>query len=266
LQGHPAGLRLGTFPLRLLEFGQNRAPLLLKKGQLVLLSLLAGQRHNNQFTQFGKRLLPVGKFGKIGSHQHRTLGGETFAASDDALQRTLRVPTIRLFDVQALFGQGHLGTLAVDRRQRRNMSFLGQRQAFLACFEAQPALLDTFVGKCQQILPTFKVIRQIAGLRLPMRSCFGQLRQPHLILAPRLLAVTDLGFQACDFSIGGIKAALCRMHAIAGGKMGFPGLLDTHFEVTQSSVPSFEIDARQVDLARQSFALELCFIAPQKPK
>ena len=99
-------MRLGTFPLRLLEFGQNRAPLLLKKGQLVLLSLLACQRHNNQFTQFGKRLLPVGKFGKIGSHQHRTLGSETFAASDDALQRTLRVPTIRLFDVQALFGQG----------------------------------------------------------------------------------------------------------------------------------------------------------------
>jgi hypothetical protein len=94
------------------------------------------------------------------------------------------VPTIRLFDVQALFGLGHLGTLAIDRRQRSGVPFLGQRQALLARIQAQLAVLDTFVGKRQQILPAFLFVRQLAGLCLPMRPVFGQLRQPCFILAP----------------------------------------------------------------------------------
>ncbi|KFB71460.1 MAG: hypothetical protein AW09_003404 [Candidatus Accumulibacter phosphatis] len=78
--------------------------------------------------------------------------------------------------------------------------------------------------------------------------------------------MTDLGFETCDFRIGGKKFTLRRMHAVAGSKMGFPRLLETRFQITQGSVSGFEIDTRQIDFTRQSLALELRFIASQQPQ
>ncbi|KFB71461.1 MAG: hypothetical protein AW09_003405 [Candidatus Accumulibacter phosphatis] len=184
LQCHPAGLRLGTFPLRVLHLSQNRTPLLLETRQFILLSLLNLQCLGNTLAQVGKLLLLGGKIDSLGNQQRRAFDCQTFAAAGDPLQRTQRMPTIRLFDVQALFGLGHLGTLAIDRRQRSSVPFLGQRQALLARIQAKLAVFDTFVGKRQQILPAFLFVRQLAGLCLPMRPVFGQLRQPCFILAP----------------------------------------------------------------------------------
>jgi hypothetical protein len=59
-------LRLGTFLLRVLDFGQHRAPLLFEKRQRLLLVLLAFQQLADPLAQFGELLLLVGKLVAIG--------------------------------------------------------------------------------------------------------------------------------------------------------------------------------------------------------
>jgi hypothetical protein len=234
--------------------------------QLELLALLTLQGRTDPFTQLGKLLLLVGKCSVIGDRHRLAIERQALTTAGDNLQRALRVPAIRLLDVQPLFGLGNFRALATDRLQSRGVLLLGERQAFLPRFEAQLPLFDALISHQQQALPALVVGRQLPGLSLPMRPVVGQLGEPRLVLAARIPPVADLGFQPCNLGIGRKEVTLCRMHAVAGGKMSFARLLETSLEITQGRVPGFEIGRRLFDLARQPFTLRLRFIAPQQPE
>jgi hypothetical protein len=171
----------------------------------------------------------------IGDRHRLAIERQALTTAGDNLQRALRVPAIRLLDVQPLFGLGNFRALAIDRLQRRSVLLLGQRQAFLPRFEAQLPLFDRSSATSQQTLPALVVGRQLPGLCLPMRPVVGQLGEPRLVLAARFPPVANLGFQPCNLGIGRKEVTLRRMHAVAGGKMSFARLLETSLEITQGA-------------------------------
>ena len=80
------GVRLGTLLLRVLNFGQHFAALLLELRQLLLLNALLILRFSDPLAQCGEFFLLEFEFGMIGHRQRFTLLRQTFAPPGNGLQ------------------------------------------------------------------------------------------------------------------------------------------------------------------------------------